>query len=164
MSKTKWGPAVPVLWFIFIMTVAVIAYLSFENGEQSKLWTERIILRVIGKLKPEHNVTNAELLAITYVARQGARVIAFLFIGMLGTITVHASMRSAGWFVKTFISGGMVLFIAYATEAFKEYIPSRHFSHKEMLISILAVVAGFMFISLVSLLKQVIKWLFRFLE
>ena len=125
MSKTKWGPAVPVLWFIFIMTVAVIAFLSFENGEQSKLWTERIILRVIGKLKPEHNVTNAELLAITYVARQGTRVIAFLFIGMLGTITVHASMRSAGWFVKTFISGGMVLFIAYATEAFKEYIPSK---------------------------------------
>ncbi len=161
MSRKKWGPAVPVLWFIFIMTVAVIAFLSFENGEQSKQWSERIILRMIGKLKPEHNVTDGELLAITYMARQGARVIAFLIIGMLGTITIHASIRSAGWFIKTFISGGMVLFIAYATEALKEYIPSRHYSHKEMLISMLAVVAGFMFISLVSLLKHVIRWLFR---
>lgn len=164
MSERKWGPAVPVLWFIFIISVIAIAFLSFESGAQSKELGEKIVLRICAKLKPEHVVTEDELFLINYVFRQSARIFAFLVLGMLGTITIHASMRRAGWFAKTIVSGGVLFVIAYVTERFKEYIPGRHYSYKEMLLSMIAAAAGFMFVSLVSLLKQMITWLFQRLK
>lgn len=153
-----------VLWFIFLMMIVGIAVLSFENGERSKQLGEHLIARLALARHPGVPVTEAELLWVTYVIRQMARVAAFLGIGILGTVTVHVSMKNTGWMVKTIISGGILFTVAYFTEELKKYIPSRHYSYKEMMLSITAVAAGFLFVSFISLLKQGIKRIFQLAE
>lgn len=164
MYEKRSRKAAIVLWFVFMITIAGIAFLSFENGERSKHLGEHIIARLALARHPGVPATEAELLWVTYVIRQLARVFAFLVIGILGTVTVHVSMKNTGWIVKTLISGGILFAVAYFTEELKKYIPSRHYSHKEMMLSMAAVAAGFLFVSFIALLKQGIKRIVQLAE
>ena len=51
--------------------------------------------------------------------------------------------------------------IAFLTERLKEYIPSRHYSYEEMMVSIVAVILGFALVSVITLILHTVKGVFR---
>ena len=161
MKKTKRSAIVPILWIFFAVTTAGIAYLSFQNGEEAKKLGEQLILYLAQNIKHKQNVSAAELSAFTYDIRQGGRALAFLFLGIIGTAAVHLSCPKLNWVVKTIITAGMLLAIAYFTEKLKVYIPTRHYSYEEMMISITAVIVGFLAVSLITLTVSALKGFFR---
>lgn len=161
MKKSKRNAIVPILWIFFAMTAAGIAYLSFQNGEEAKKLGEQFILYLAQNIKHNQNVSAAELSAFTYDIRQGGRALAFLFLGIIGTAAVHLSCPKWNWVAKTVFTAGILLAIAFLTEKLKVYIPSRHYSYEEMLISITAVIAGFLAVSLITLTVSVLKGFFR---
>lgn len=161
MKKTKRSAIVPVLWIFFAAMTAGIAYLSFQNGEEAKKLGEQLILYLAQKIKHKQNVSAAELSALTYDIRQGGRALAFLFLGIIGTAAVHLSCPKLNWVVKTIFTAGMLLAIAFFTEKLKIYIPTRHYSYEEMMISITAVIVGFLAVSLITLTVSALKGFFR---
>lgn len=161
MKKTKKRAIVPVLWIFFAAIAAGIVYLSFQNGEEAKKLGEQFILHLARNINHKQNVSAAELSALTYDIRQGGRALAFLILGMVGTAAVHLSCPKWNWAVKTIFTAVVLLAIAFLTEKLKIYIPSRHYSYEEMLISVTAVIVGFLAVSLIMLTVSAFKGFFR---
>lgn len=161
MKKSKRKVIVPVLWIVFAAIAAGIACLSFQNGEEAKKLGEQFILYLAQNIKQKQNVSASELSAITYDVRQGGRALAFLVLGIVGTAAVHVSCPRWNWGVKTVITAVILLAIAVFTERLKIYIPSRHYSYEEMMISVTAVLAGFLAVSLITLTVSALKGFFR---
>ena len=161
MKKRKRNAIVPILWIFFAVTTAGIAYLSFQNGEEAKKLGEQLVLYLAQNIKHKQNVSAAELSALTYDIRQGGRALAFLFLGIIGTAAVHLSCPKLNWVVKTIFTAGLLLAIAFLTEKLKVYIPTRHYSYEEMMISITAVIVGFLAVSLITLTVSALKGFFR---
>ena len=151
----------PILWIFFAVTAAGIAYLSFQNGEEAKKLGEQFILYLAQNINHKQDVSTAELSALTYDIRQGGRALAFLILGIVGTAAVHLSCPKWNWAVKTIFTSGLLLTIAFLTEKLKVYIPSRHYSYEEMMISVTAVIVGFLAVSLITLTVSALKGFFR---
>ena len=149
------------LWICFLAVVAVVVYLSFQNGEQSKALGEKFIIRLAQQRYPGREATTQEILELTYEVRQLGRIGAFFVIGILGTAAIHISCGKRNWLVKTGITASMLVAIACFTERLKIYIPTRHYSYEEMMLSIVSVIMGFMLVSVVTLTFQALKGFFR---
>lgn len=132
--------------------------MSFQNGEDAKQFGDRLILYLAGLLSDE-TMTKKEIESVIYQVRQCGRAAAFLLIGMVGTITIHVSCPGCNWGIKTGITAFVLLAIAFLTERLKIYIPSRHYSYEEMLISILAVTVGFLVVTMITLTAKALKGL-----
>ncbi len=161
MGKKKRWPLVLLFWLMFIVLVAGVAYLSFQNGEDAKQLGKSMITRLAEAQHPQGALTDQEMNDFTYMIRQNGRVIAFLMIGIVGTITIHISCSKCNWFVKTCITILILVAIAYLTEWLKIYIPSRHYSAEEMMISMMAVITGFIVVSAATLMIRIVKGFFR---
>lgn len=161
MKKTRKRVIVPVLWIFFAAIAAGIVFLSFQNGEEAKKLGEQFILHLARNINHKQNVSAAELSALTYDIRQGGRALAFLILGMVGTAAVYLSCPKWHWTVKTIFTAVVLLAIAFLTEKLKVYIPSRHYSYEEMLISVTAVIVGFLAVSLIMLTISAFKGFFR---
>ncbi len=149
------------LWIIFIGLVAGVAYLSFQSGEDAKQLGKQAILQFAESQDSDGAVTQEVLDALTYKIRQSGRLLAFLLIGIVGTITIHVSLKKRSWLLQTMVTAVVLLAIAYLTEKLKIYIPSRHYSREEMMISILAVTLGFCLVSLVTFVFRALRGFFR---
>lgn len=161
MRRRKKWPVVLALWIIFIFLVACVTYLSFQNGEDARALGKQVIVQIAESQHQGEAVTQEELDAFTYEIRQSGRIVVFLLIGIVGTITIHVSFRKSNWLIKTAITAVILVAIAYFTEKLKIYIPSRHYSYEEMLISITAVTVGFSVVSIITLVCGIVKGFFR---
>lgn len=161
MKKKKRWPIIMMLWLVFLSLVAGVAYLSFQNGEDARLFGRQTMIRMAQVQHPQQEVTDQELNVFIYNVRQSGRALAFLAIGIIGTITIHLSCRKCNWFIKTIITAVILVAIAYFTEKLKIYIPTRHYSYEEMMISIAAVSTGFLLVSIVTLAAKLLKGFFR---
>ena len=158
MKKKRRKTMIMALWVIFLLMVTMIAFLSFQNGEDAKRFGDRIILYLAGLFFDE-TMTKKEIESVIYQVRQYGRAVAFLLIGIVGTITIHVSCPKCNWGMKTGITAFILLAIAFFTERLKIYIPSRHYSYEEMLISIMAVTVGFLAVSAITLTTKALKGL-----
>lgn len=161
MEKKKKWPILLLFWLMFIVLVAAVAYLSFQNGEDAKQLGKSMITKLAEAQHPQGALTDQEMSDFTYMIRQNGRVIAFLMIGIVGTITIHISCGRCNWFVKTCITMFVLVSIAYLTEWLKIYIPTRHYSAEEMMISMAAVITGFIVVSAATLTIRIVKGFFR---
>ena len=162
MREKKNHPVLIVfLWICFIAAVGIVTYLSFQNGEDAKAFGKQFIQYMAEKVYRKEQVSDAELLSLTYVIRQSGRILAFFVIGILGTVTIHLSFPGWNWGIKTGFAAILLAIIACLTERLKIYIPSRHYSYEEMMYSILAVGAGFVLVTVFTLLFHIMKGFFR---
>ena len=156
-KKKRQGLAALVLWIIFILMIAGITFISFQNGEATKELGSRIMDK-LARFRPMPEAsTKEEVAAATYGMRQSGRALAFLMIGIMGTITVHVSCYRCNWLIRTGITVAILASVAYFTEKLKIYIPTRHYSYEEMMISMAAAGAGFLAVSLLMLLGRILK-------
>ena len=151
------------LWVIFILLVACVTYLSFQNGEDAKAFGRELIVQAAQMQNSGGELTQKDLDAFTYEIRQTGRIVIFVLIGIVGTITIHVSCKKDNWLIQTALTAVVLVGIAYLTEKLKIFIPSRHYSYEEMLISISAVIVGLAFVSVITLAYKVIKSVLRFL-
>lgn len=162
MKKNKKYPVlVAVLWLGFLVSVAAVAYLSFQDGEQAKAMGQRLIAYLAQKRYGGRAATAQELLELTYEIRQMGRIGAFFVVGILGTAAIHLSFGRCCWLIRTGITAALLIAIAYFTEKLKIYIPSRHYSYEEMMLSMGAVIMGFVLVSAITLTFQAMKGFFR---
>lgn len=164
MRKKKGHPVLAVfLWICFVLAVGIVAYLSFQNGEDAKALGKRYIQYFAENVYQKEQVSDTELLGITYAVRQSGRMIAFFLIGVLGTITIHLSFPKWNRILRTGFAVALLTAIACLTERLKVYIPSRHYSYEEMVYSILAAGAGFLLVTVFTLLFHIMKGFFKLL-
>ena len=161
MKKKKTRLIVPVLWISFIVMVAGITYLSVQSGEDAKKLGSQFISSLAQNINDSQNVGEEEVNSLTYFIRQSGRAIAFLLLGIVGTVAVHVSCTKWNWGIKTFVTAFVLLAIAFFTEKVKIYIPSRHYSYEEMMISMVAVVIGFLAVSVITLTVSALKSFLR---
>lgn len=161
MKTKKRKLSVCFLWLIFIIMVAGIVFFSFQNGEDAKEGADKMVKSLAAYLYPERNLSPVQMITFTYQLRQGARAIGFLLIGIVGTVVIHMSCPKCNWLIKTGITAMILFAIAYFTEKFKVYIPKRHYSYDEMLISIVSVAIGFAVVSVITLAFKAFKGFFR---
>ena len=143
-------------WMIFLVSVATIVYLSFQNGTSSAELGSDVIGKLAAEYYEKDTVSTTELYKFTYYFRQMGRTIAFFIIGILGTATIHLSSERLPWIVKSVLSAGILLVIAWVTEKCKIYLPTRHYSQDEMMISMAASMLGFSIVSLITLIYNLI--------
>ena len=143
-------------WMIFLVSVATIVYLSFQNGTSSAELGSDVIEKLAAEYYEKDAVSTTELYKFTYYFRQMGRTIAFFIIGILGTATIHLSSERLPWIVKSVLSAGILLVIAWVTEKCKIYLPTRHYSQDEMMISMAASMLGFSIVSLITLIYNLI--------
>ncbi|MCI7041348.1 MAG: VanZ family protein [Lachnospiraceae bacterium] len=151
------------LWICFLSVVGMVAYLSFQSGEDARAFGKQLIQYGAEKVYQEDSVSEAELLGFTYLIRQSGRVLAFFLIGVLGTLTIQLSFPKWNWLIKTIFTAALLMTIACLTERLKIYIPSRHYSYEEMVYSIIATGAGFLLVTLFTLLFHIMKGFFKLL-
>ena len=144
-------------WMIFLVSVATIVYLSFQNGTSSAELGSDVIEKLAAEYYEKDTVSTTELYKFTYYFRQMGRTIAFFIIGILGTATIHLSSERLPWIVKSVLSAGILLVIAWITERCKIYLPTRHYSQDEMMISMAASMLGFSIVSLITLIYNLIQ-------
>ena len=144
-------------WMIFLVSVATIVYLSFQNGTSSAELGSDVIEKLAAEYYEKDTVSTTELYKFTYYFRQMGRTIAFFIIGILGTATIHLSSERLPWIVKSVLSAGILLVIAWVTEKCKIYLPTRHYSQDEMMISMAASMLGFSIVSLITLIYNLIQ-------
>ncbi len=161
MEKKKRWPLIVVLWGMFLLTVACVAYLSFQSGEDAKAFGKEFIGELAKARYSQKVVTDSDMDAFTYLVRQNGRALAFFVIGILGTVTFHVTFYKCNWLLRTTITVTVLGAIAYLTEKLKLYIPTRHYSYEEMLISLRAVAAGFIMASAIILAAGALKGFFR---
>ena len=123
-NKKRW-PIVLALWLIFGVLVAGVAYLSFQSGEDAKQLGKDMIEKLAQMQYESSEISENDMNTFTYMIRQNGRVIAFLLIGIIGTITIHASCAKCNWFAKTCITAFILVAIAYLTEKLKIYITTK---------------------------------------
>ncbi len=162
-KKSKRWLLVLMLWAMFISLVAGVAYLSFQNGEDAKVIGTKLVNKLTETNYLKQGESEEEMLTLTYLVRQFGRFFAFLLIGIMGTLTIHVSFPRCSWLFKTVIALTIITAIAYLTEKLKIYIPSRHYSYEEMLISIEAAAIGFLFVSVITLAVRAVKGVFHLL-
>lgn len=162
MKNKKRRLIVPLLWICFITIALGITYLSFQNGEAAKKLGDQFIMSLAQNMNDSQEVSSTEVNTLTYYIRQSGRALAFLLLGVIGTLAVHVSCPKWNWAAKTIVTASILLAIAFLTERIKIYIPSRHYSYEEMLISITAAIAGFLVVSFITLTVSVLKVFFRF--
>lgn len=154
---------VGLLWAGFLLLVAAVAYLSFQNGAAAKLLGRDVIASIAEQSQGDFDTLKGEFGTLTgadavaYLIRQGGRIGAFFMIGILGTVSVYVTFKRCHWVVRAGIILPVLVGIAYLTEKLKIYIPGRHYSYEEMLLSITAVLAGFLLVSAVFLLGSLVK-------
>lgn len=153
-KRTRW-PAVVMLWLIFIFMIGGIVYVSFQSGEESKELGKKFI-RHIPQIQQIESAQE-DMDNFNYLFRQGGRILAFLMIGIVGTITIHVTFAGCNWLFKTTITLMIITAIACFTEKMKVYIPSRHYSYEEMMLSVMSAVAGFLAVSVLTLLCKALK-------
>lgn len=158
-KKSRWLPIF--LWVIFLAAIAVIVYLSFQNGEDAKDFCKGFIQQAAQKYYAKDDVSIEELNQMAYLIRQSGRVLAFLVIGILGTITIHVSFCRWNWLGKTIMAGTILLAIAFLTEKLKIYIPTRHYSQEEMTLSVMAAMTGFLVVSVITLMISAVRGVVR---
>lgn len=139
----------------------LIAYLSFQSGEDAKSVGKTLIDYAADKRYQGNAVSEEDMLTLTYAIRQFGRAAIFFVLGVLGTVTIHVSFQKWNWFVKTVVIGLILVAFACLTEKLKIYIPSRHYSYEEMMCSVIAVSAGFILVSVISLLFYALRRIFR---
>ena len=161
MKKSRRWPLIVFFFFFFISMVTVVAYLSFQNGEDAKILGKQLVHKLTETSYLQKGNTEEEMLTLTYLVRQFGRFFAFLGIGVVGTFTIHVSFPKCNWLLKTIIALGIITAIAYFTEKLKMYIPSRHYSYEEMLISIAATTLGFCLVSMLTLAVRAVKGFFH---
>ena len=159
-NKKRW-PLILSLWIVFGLLVAGVAYLSFQNGEDAKLFGKQVITKLAEVQYSSQEISENDMNAFTYMIRQNGRIIAFLLIGIVGTITIHVSCAKCNWLIRTCITAVILVAIAYLTEKLKIYIPTRHYSYEEMLVSMASAAAGFILVSAVTLTVKAVKGFFR---
>ena len=167
MESKKRKLSVCFLWLVFIIMVVGIVYLSFQNGDDTKALSDKLVNHLAARIYPEQEIqsmTKLQYDTITYQIRQGARVIGFLLIGIVGTVVIHISCPKCNWLVKTVITAVVLFTLAYFTEKFKIYIPTRHYSYEQMLLSIIAVAIGFITVSIITLTVKALKGFYRWME
>ena len=150
-----------VLWIMLSFVLAVILYLSFQDGESAKD-IDNIVIRSLAEWYYNRDDFNIlEMMDITYRFRQFGRIVLFMGLGLLGTSAVHTSFYKIPWIFRTIIAGLCLMAIAIFTERYKIYLPTRHFSETEMMYSIYGVLTGFFIISVVSLVLSIIGRIFE---
>ena len=152
------------LWSGFLVLTGMIVFLSLQDGVEAKEMMKQLMNIMSGYLDRDMVMGFGDAQRLEYLLRQGGRVGAFFILGLLGTSAVHLTFRKCNWLVKTALSVGGLTAIAYFTEKVKEYLPTRHFSEKEMLISIIFVIAGFLTVSMITFFVWVIKGLAGLLQ
>ncbi|MGN0376551.1 MAG: VanZ family protein [Suilimivivens sp.] len=160
-KKKKKQTWVFLLWICFFAVIGIVSYLSFQNGESAKALGKQFIQYTAEKTYGGESVSDEEMLGLTYLIRQFGRVAAFFTVGFLGTAAVHVSFKKWNFMVKTIISLLIIVPFAYLTEKLKVFIPSRHYSYEEMMYSLIAVIAGFLVVSVFTFLFCMFKRLFR---
>lgn len=149
------------LWLSFLSCLCAIFYLSFQNGEEAKELGTSIMLKTASIYYNRDKFTDGEVVDIIYRFRQYGRMVAFTVLGVLGTATIHTTFYKWLWIIRAVVSTAMLLFIAVFTEKYKMFLPTRHYSEEEMMYSIYAVLLGFAFVSVVTLVYSLIKWLLK---
>ncbi len=158
MKKRKKGRilCVILLWMVFLASITTIGYLSFQNGTSSAELGSSVIKKLAIRYYEKDSISSIELYKFTYYFRQIGRTIAFFIIGILGTVTIHLSSEHLPWIVKSVLAAGVLLILAWITEKCKIYLPTRHYSQDEMMISIAAAMLGFSIVSLITLIHNLI--------
>ena len=160
MKKKKSHPLIAFfLWILFLTGVFAVAYLSVQDGEETKLMGKKLI-QYLAVRKYGESVTETQILAVTYQFRQTGRVVAFFLIGILGTLTIHVTFYRWYWVIRTVLSAGILCAIACVTEKCKNYLPSRHYSYEEMMLSVTAVILGFSLVSVIMVVFHILKEIF----
>lgn len=163
-KKKKRTIAVVLLWLGFLLLVAAVMYLSFQNGAAAKMLGKNVISNIAERQKPgEWSTLKGEFGTLTgedavaYLIRQSGRIAAFFLIGMSGTMAVQVTFRKSNWFFRNTLILFVLVGIACLTEKLKIYIPDRHYSYEEMIMSIMAVTAGFVFVLMLSFFAWLLK-------
>ncbi len=149
------------LWIVFIAMIIGITYLSFQNGEVSKELGKQLMVKLTEMEFPGQVLTTENIDRVTYAVRQTGRSVAFLLLGVLGTLTIYYSWPKCNCLIRLGISATVLVAIAYLTEKLKVYLPTRHYSHNEMMISIIAVAVGFLMVTFITLTGRAIKGVAR---
>ncbi len=153
MGRILW---VILLWMVFLSSIAAIGYLSFQNGTSSAELGSGVIKKLAIRYYEKDSISSTELYRFTYYFRQIGRTIAFFIIGILGTATIHLSSGRLPWIMKSLLAAGVLLGLAWITEKCKIYLPTRHYSQDEMMISIAAAMLGFSIVSLITLIHNLV--------
>lgn len=149
------------LWFFYLILLAFIVYLSFSDGESAKNFGKKTIRYMAEYHYETDDIPEEVMFTFTYKVRQLGRIALFIALGMLGTMTIHVTFHFWPWLLRAIISVSMLIFVAVFTERFKMYLPTRHFSDKEMVYSILGALAGFGFVSIVTFVFSFVRWVLR---
>ncbi len=145
------------LWILFLGVLGMIVYLSFQNGEDAKALGKDYIQVLAERYYETEDIPAEVMTEFTYKLRQLGRIGIFFALGILGTSCIHASFYRINWILRTIISLVMLLAVAVFTEKYKVYLPTRHFSEDEMILSIAGAVFGFVIISIITLVMSIVK-------
>lgn len=152
------------LWTAFLALTAAIVFLSLQDGSEAKEMMKRLMEYLSDYVDRDRIAALGDSQRIEYLLRQAGRAGAFFLLGILGTAAVHLTFRRYNWIVRTILATGGLTGIAYLTEKVKVYLPTRHFSEKEMLISIAFVIMGFLVVSFFTFILWMIKGIVRLLH
>lgn len=152
------------LWSAFLVLTASIVFLSLQDGNEAKEMMKQLMEYFSDYVDRDVVAGLGDAQRVEYLLRQAGRAGAFFLLGILGTVAVHLTFRRCNWIVRTILVIGGLTAIAYLTEKVKVYLPTRHFSEKEMLISITFVIMGFLFVSFITFIFGIIKGIVHLLH
>lgn len=159
-SKCAWIWVI-LFWLAFLSVVAIVFYTSFQSGEDAAKLGKGLITKLAVSYFNKDTISSAELSRFTCHLRQLLRTAAFICVGVLGTAAIHVSFRRIPWIIKTLLAGSIVLVLAWITEKGKIYLPTRHYSYNQMMISIVSALLGFLLVSAITLIRELIYYLNR---
>ncbi len=139
-----------ILWILFLGCLGAVFYLSFQDGEAAKEFGSDIIKSTAKWYYGTEDIAPDIMLEFTYRFRQIGRILIFTLLGIIGTATIHATFYRLHWVFRTLISITLLILVAVFTERYKVYLPTRHFSEREMLYSIYGVLIGFGIVSIIT--------------
>lgn len=148
-------------WILFIGVLGLVLYLSLQNGEAAKATGKDYIHRLAQFYYGVDDIPESVMLSFTYKLRQAGRVGIFFGLGVLGTNVIFVTFPRLLWILRSMISAVMLLGVAFFTEWIKIYLPSRHFSEKEMGYSIFGAMLGFVFVAVVYFVYIHIIWFIK---
>ena len=149
------------LWMSYLAVLILILFLSFEDGESAKNFGKKTIRYLAEEHYDTDDIPEEVMLTFTYKVRQLGRIVLFMALGVLGTMTIHVTFHRLPWIVRAIISITMLLAVAIFTERYKVYLPTRHFSSTEMKYSIAGALSGFAFVSAVTFVFSFVRWILR---
>jgi len=149
------------LWLSTITLLIIIMYLSFMNGDDSKVYDNRYIMKFAAWYYKRDDFNIYETAEISYRFRQYIRILLFAVLSFLGTATTHVTFYKCPWIVRSILAVCALIAVAIFTEKFKVYLPTRHFSRKEMYYSIFGVGIGFFTITVFTFIYSVLKTVFK---